>query len=271
MHLKRWLTGIVAVPLLIYVVGFGPRRLFHLVLLLAALQGLIEFYRIACPDMPKTLRSAMLGLTVVLFLVTSVHGLFFLAAGIFFSWAAVPMIYFTLTYPAFGARNTELLGKAVLGPVYISLPLSLLVMVDRFPGGAVWIFLLLATVFANDTGAFYAGRFFGRRKLHPLVSPGKTWEGTVGGCLATVLAAWVWCAFSGLYPFGGAMAAFAVGVAVLGQVGDLAESMLKRTHGVKDSGGILPGHGGILDRIDGLLFAIPLLYVFLTWSVSGRG
>jgi phosphatidate cytidylyltransferase len=270
MHFKRWLTGIVAVPILIYIIGFGPRRLFHLLLLLAALQGLIEFYRIACPELPKVLRWAMLGLTVLLFLVLSV-GEFFLLAAVIFLWAAVPMTYFMLAYPSFGSGSTEIMGKAVLAPLYVVLPLSLLVVIDRFPGGNLWIFFLLAAVFANDTGAFYVGRSLGKRKLHPSVSPGKTWEGTVGGWLAAVLAAWIWCALSGLYPFDWAMAALAAGVAVLGQIGDLAESMLKRSYGVKDSGGILPGHGGILDRIDGLLFAIPLLYVFLTWSVSGRG
>ena len=270
MHLKRWLTGIVAVPILIYIIGFGPRRLFHLLLLLAALQGLMEFYRIACPELPNVLRRTMLGLTVVLFLVLSA-GEFFLLPAVVFLWASVPMTYFMLAYPSSGSGSTEITGKAVLGPLYVVLPLSLLVVIDRFPGGNLWIFFLLVAVFANDTGAFYVGRSLGRRKLHPSVSPGKTWEGSIGGWLATLLAAWIWCAVSGLHPFDWAMAALAAGVAVLGQIGDLAESMLKRSHGVKDSGGILPGHGGILDRIDGLLFAIPLLYVFLTWSVSGKG
>jgi phosphatidate cytidylyltransferase len=270
MHLKRWLTGIVAVPILIYLIGFGPRWLFHLLLLLAALQGLIEFYRIACPELPKVLHRTMLGLTVLLFTVLSFGNLSLLAAVIFL-WALVPMTYFMLTYPSCGTGSTEIMGKAVLAPVYVALPLSLLVVIDRFPGGNLWIFFLLVAVFANDTGAFYTGRFFGRHKLHPRVSPGKTWEGTVGGWLATLLAAWIWCAASGLHPFDWAMAGLAAGVAVLGQIGDLAESLLKRSHGVKDSGGILPGHGGILDRIDGLLFAIPLLYVFLAGSLSGRG
>lgn len=270
MHLKRWITGIVAVPILIYLVGFGPRWLFHLLLLLAALQGLIEFCRIACPELPKPIHRALLGLTVLLFLALSL-GAFFLLAAVIFLWALVPMTYFMLTYPSCGSGTTEIMGKAVLAPVYVALPLSLLVVIDRFPGGNLWIFFLLAAVFANDTGAFYAGRLFGRHKLHPGVSPGKTWEGTLGGWLATLAAAWVWCVVSGLHPFTWAMAGLASGVAVLGQIGDLAESLLKRSHGVKDSGGILPGHGGILDRVDGLLFAIPLLYVFLTWSVPGRG
>jgi phosphatidate cytidylyltransferase len=270
MHLKRWLTGIVAVPILIYLVGFGPRRLFHLLLLLAALQGLIEFYRIACPELPKILHRAMLGLCVLLFLVLS-FGEFFLLAAVIFLWALVPMTYFMLRYPSCGSGSTEIIGKAVLAPVYVALPLSLLVVIDRFPGGNLWIFFLFATVFANDMGAFYAGRSLGRHKLHPSVSPGKTWEGTLGGILLSLAAAWIWCAVSGLRPFDGTMAALAGGLAVLGQVGDLAESLLKRSYGVKDSGGILPGHGGILDRVDGLLFAIPLLYGFLTWSVAGRG
>jgi phosphatidate cytidylyltransferase len=175
------------------------------------------------------------------------------------------MTFFMFTYHRAEHRSTEVLGKAALGPLYIALPLVMLVIIDRFPRGNIWIFFLLIVIFACDTGAFYAGRTLGRHKLHPLVSPGKTWEGSVGGLLAGLLAAYVFSRFSNLIVFDLRVFFLAAGLSVCGQIGDLAESMLKRNHGVKDSGGILPGHGGILDRIDAHLFAIPVLFVFLSW------
>jgi phosphatidate cytidylyltransferase len=127
---------------------------------------------------------------------------------------------------------------------------------------------LLVVIFASDTGAFYFGRFFGRHKLHERISPGKTWEGAIGGLLSSIFVSF---AFFKAIPFNRVdlkIVLLAASLCVAGQVGDLAESMLKRNHGVKDSGRILPGHGGILDRIDGLLFSTPLLYIYLSFSVS---
>jgi len=264
MHLKRWLTGIIAAPVLIYVIGFGPRRVFHLLLFLTALQGLVEYFRIASQETDRPLRWTAYGTTLALFLFVSVGELFLLPA-ILFLCAAAPMTYFMLTYHRPEHRSTEVLGKAALGPIYIALPLVMLMIIDRFPKGKMWIFFLLVIVFACDTGAFYAGRTFGKHKFHPQVSPGKTWEGSVGGLLAGLLAAYIWSRFSNLFVFDLRIFILTSGLTICGQIGDLVESMVKRNHGVKDSGGILPGHGGILDRIDAHLFAIPVLFVFLSW------
>ena len=131
------------------------------------------------------------------------------------------------------------------------------------PQGHLWIFFLLAVVFACDTGAFYFGRAFGRHKLHPRLSPGKTWEGAVGGLLCSLFAAMLFLKFIGLHPLTVSLFLMVAALSIAAQVGDLAESVLKRHQGVKDSGHILPGHGGILDRIDGLLFAIPVFFFYL--------
>jgi phosphatidate cytidylyltransferase len=120
-------------------------------------------------------------------------------------------------------------------------------------------------IFAADTGAYFAGRRFGRRKLAPSVSPGKSVEGAIGGlmlCAVWALSGGVWVFFSGHYEAGGRLAAFvllSLLVAVVSILGDLSESLFKRAAGVKDSGNILPGHGGILDRTDSLLAAAPLM------------
>ncbi|MFN0119934.1 MAG: phosphatidate cytidylyltransferase, partial [Blastocatellia bacterium] len=117
-------------------------------------------------------------------------------------------------------------------------------------------------IFAGDTGAYYVGRAFGRHKLAPRISPGKTIEGLAGGLLANALAVVIskYTFFPGLELSLGIPLALAMGV--LGVIGDLCESMLKRGAGAKDAGQIIPGHGGILDRLDSLLFNAPLLYYF---------
>lgn len=131
------------------------------------------------------------------------------------------------------------------------------------PDGLLWTLLALAMTWGNDTGAYFSGLFFGKRKLYPKVSPNKTWEGFAGGLATSVLA----CALASLLlPLGPADVIVLGGVAgVVGPLGDLSESLVKRAYGVKDSGQIIPGHGGLFDRIDALLFVAPwtLAYVSL--------
>ncbi len=135
----------------------------------------------------------------------------------------------------------------------------------RLRFGFGWVVLAFVVTWGNDTLAYFAGRLLGRHKLFPRVSPHKTWEGFAGGALGSIAGAFAVRALAG--PLGGepampAAAAWAVGLgaAVLAPVGDLAESMLKRAAGVKDSGRLVPGHGGLLDRIDALLFVGPWIY-----------
>lgn len=266
MHAKRWLTGVIALPVLIVVIGFGPRWLFHAFLSLAGIIGLAEFFRISPQRLPPLLRYAVILLSLCLFLFASRGDFYFIPAVVFF-WAVLPLSFFMFS---FRSSNRDVAGGvsyAVLGPVYVCLPLCLLVIIDRFPHGNLWIFFLLAVIFSSDTGAFYFGRAFGRHKLHASVSPGKTWEGAVGGTLCSVAAAFLFPLLVPLYDSSAGILVLAVLLSVFGQIGDLAESMLKRQYGVKDSGAILPGHGGLLDRIDGLLFAIPVLYVYLACSI----
>ena len=128
-----------------------------------------------------------------------------------------------------------------------------------------WIFLLLAIIFAGDVSAFYVGSYLGRHKLSPAISPGKTIEGAVGGLLANLLAGAVGKFF--FYPdldWSLSLMFFAL-AGMAGQTGDLFESEMKRSSQIKDSGGVLPGHGGFLDRIDALLFASPVAYLFIVF------
>jgi phosphatidate cytidylyltransferase len=128
--------------------------------------------------------------------------------------------------------------------------------------GPAYLLFALFVVWGADVGAYFAGRRFGRVKLAPSISPGKTWEGVIGGLLTVAVVASVFAASLGLEP--GLIVPFSMAAAALSVVGDLTVSMFKRTAGLKDSGKLFPGHGGILDRIDSVSAAAPLIAIGLT-------
>jgi phosphatidate cytidylyltransferase len=157
---------------------------------------------------------------------------------------------------------SEIVTKQVLGIVYIPLLISYLVLIRNGIHGVSWLYFLLLIVFSGDIGSFYVGSFLGRHKLCPAVSPNKTIEGSVGGLAANIASGALFkYFFMPLLPWGLSILFF-LSIGVAGQVGDLFESELKRVGNIKDSGTLLPGHGGILDRIDALLFAAPVAYLF---------
>jgi len=266
MHLKRLLTGIVALPILIYIIGFGPRALFYSVLFAATIISLMEFYKITASNLSTFVKFSIYCLTFLLFLVIYQRQIL-LAQLVIALFAFVPMSLFMFTRSSSVKQSTTDIGKVVIGPIYIAIPLSMILHIDRYypETGDTWIFFLLVVIFASDTGAFYCGKLFGKHKLYETISPGKTWEGAIGGVIFSVIAALWFLHLLPQYRITPGMLALVVALSVTGQIGDLVESMLKRNYGIKDSGTILPGHGGILDRIDGLLFAIPVLFGYLNF------
>ncbi len=179
-------------------------------------------------------------------------------------------------------KNRELpdmFGRVVslsFGVMYVALPMACLMAIVMYPSRAM-IFWLLAATFLGDTGAYFFGRLFGGKKMAPRISPAKTWSGfcgaLVGGFLAVIIVdmvalqltfgseGWGW---TNGFLWDGLLGSF---VAIFGVLGDLFESLLKRALGVKDSGTLIPGHGGILDRIDALLFTAPVVYILLCAGV----
>jgi phosphatidate cytidylyltransferase len=164
-----------------------------------------------------------------------------------------------------GRRGPEALGDVAAGmlaPVYLGLPLGAVVAVLAIAGREA-VLLLIATIIVSDSAQYYVGRAFGRRPLAPSLSPAKTIEGAIGGLVFAPIA----LAGGGLFVLPHVapvlLAALGVVLAAVGICGDLFESMLKRAAGVKDSASLIPGHGGVLDRIDALLFAAPVFYLFL--------
>lgn len=262
MHLKRWITGIIALPILYLLVWTGG-MVFYLLVAAASIITLWEYYRIVfAPDGPYAERlMPLLGLVFAPAIVWAFYD---------GKMAATPLILAVdlilaagLSLPLFknDPQAPLLVAKQVLGLVYIPTFLSFLVLIRFSPDGVAWIFWPLLTVFAGDTGAFYTGTYLGRHKLCPWVSPKKTIEGSLGGLAANVVVALIYkfLLLQDLATVPCILFALVIGAA--GQAGDLFASEFKRSAGVKDSGALLPGHGGFLDRLDALLFASPLAYL----------
>ncbi|AWV90298.1 phosphatidate cytidylyltransferase [Bradymonas sediminis] len=168
-------------------------------------------------------------------------------------------------------RVSHQIASSITGILYGGVVLTTLSLLVRDAGeaGPFWIIMVMVVVWSSDTGAYFAGRAFGKHKLYEAVSPNKTIEGAVGGVAGSIVGA-----FAANYIFAlvgnwepllvWQVLLLAIPGNILSQVGDLAESLIKRAHDVKDSGTIIPGHGGMLDRIDGLLFASPWFYIIFT-------
>jgi phosphatidate cytidylyltransferase len=254
----RIITALIVAPLVIVAIFLLPLIAFAVVFLVAAGLGLLEWANLA-GIRSVAAKSAYLALYAALgYLVFENPPLWpsiFTAVVVF--WVVAALV--VLTFPASG----QILVKAFLVPTgYVVFVGAWLALVALHEGGGPWLILwVLIVVWAADIGAYFAGRGLGRNKLAVLVSPGKTWEGAVGGVLLSValgsalgvavadlarlgLSLWQW-GFASLI------------VAVVSVFGDLFESALKRARGVKDSGTLFPGHGGMLDRVDSLIAALP--------------
>jgi phosphatidate cytidylyltransferase len=263
-HLKRWLTSIAAIPVLLVFLIKAPPAPFAAFIALIAVISLFEYHRIVNASLNPRAGTAMTGwgLLSALFLLYTVHHsgwthavevilISSLGAGV------LSIILFTSDQAI-----TEGIARQVQGLIYIPLALSTLILLRTEPNGVRWVFFLLFVVFPGDVGGFYAGRLFGKHKLSPVISPGKTVEGAMGNLVVSIVVGFSFMLiFLPELPVLGCLLLFVL-ISLFGQSGDLFESELKRVRNVKDSGRLLPGHGGLLDRIDALLFAAPVAYLY---------
>ncbi|HSE96821.1 MAG TPA: phosphatidate cytidylyltransferase [Blastocatellia bacterium] len=268
--MKRILTALIALPILLYTVWNDFPYIFIAIAVLAVLAGLYEFYSLA--EKAGCRPAQVPGYAAALVVIAA------------FVYESPALIAAALTAVAGAALALEVfraddmkqslasVSATVFGVVYIALLLGFLVGVRMTPDSlsapatpkvaAKLLTMFFAMVMMTDTGAYYTGRSIGRHKLAPRVSPGKTIEGSIGGFVAASLAG-----LASKYIFFPEIPALHVlllgaVVGIVGQIGDLAESLLKRGSQVKDSGNIFPGHGGMLDRIDSILFCAPLIYYY---------
>ncbi|MBI4498353.1 MAG: phosphatidate cytidylyltransferase [Chloroflexi bacterium] len=269
--LVRVLSALVALPVLLAVVWLGDPYL-TLLGLVATVLALREFYRLAQGAGGQPFTWLGYGLGVILLLGMQRWG----------PSAVPPLLALGVALGLSGAMLRWREGQSdtgwlwtLGGMLYLPLLLGHFLWLRALPQGLAWVLLALLTTFATDTAAYFVGRAVGRRKLAPRLSPGKTWEGAVGGMLGAVAAAALLPGTLALLPGGAALpiplpAALVLGVllGVAAQSGDLAESYLKRSAQIKDAGRLIPGHGGLLDRLDSLVFAGPIVYYYAVWILS---
>ena len=266
---QRVLAAAVFAPALVGVVFYGGLALDITLLALVALM-LGEFCRLAGMGLTSPMGLATLALGAATAAITLGLAPAWCAAGLAPALAVLPVLAALWDGPPWPARLAQV-GLATWGAVWCGALLPHLALVRRLEsGGQAAALMVVGAVWAADTGAYFAGHRFGRRKLAPLASPGKTLEGAVGGVAAAVFAALAlnaWLGEGGAYPSGWRLpASLGVLCAVIGPVGDIAESVVKRSVGAKDSSHLIPGHGGVLDRFDALMFAAPAAYAWLRWQ-----
>jgi phosphatidate cytidylyltransferase len=265
-HVQRWLTAIVAVPILFGIILYGGETLFFLLILAVVLLGMEEYTRMSFGKGHPWERGQGLLYAAVVCLAARTGDPRLLLATVIFS----VLIAFMLYLPRIREDRFDVLPvqKLAFGVLYIPLMMSHIILVRQSPDGVLWIFFILVMAFSGDVAAYYVGRTFGRKKLLPLVSPGKTVEGTLGLFAGSVLFCLLFRHF--FFPAlpVGHTVAMALAGSVTGQLGDLCESALKRASGTKDSGTLLPGHGGFLDRLDCLIFIGPFVYYYRLFLLS---
>lgn len=248
---QRLASTLVGIPVVLATTWIGGLPFFFMALFIGIL-ALRELYSIAGLSSQRE-KLFGYGAHLFLFFSVSVFGMNSYFAGLIFIFLALN-IYWLLFYPA-DFKNLAVLFWGVL---YVTTLLSCILLLRQAPNGFLLVSAALITVWASDTGAYLVGMSVGRRKLMPAVSPAKSLEGAAGGVLFAAIALVLMAPSMG-YSLWQA-AALGVVLSVVGQLGDLAESALKRWGNVKDSGSFLPGHGGVLDRIDSILFVIPVAY-----------
>lgn len=258
----RLVSAFIALPITLYLIGLGGWW-YGALLLFVGTVSLFEFFGMTQPgDLGGQVGLTGAGVAMLYAVIVGDLG------GIAALTAMSVILVAVLTYFLFRTGDIDTvahrLSLAVLGLLWAGGLLAVTGALRLLPGGTGWIVVACGLAWGSDSGAYFVGRRYGRRKLYPKISPNKTWEGAIAGIFsATAIVFGVREVLSVDISTADLLVLAPVGAA-FGQVGDLAESMLKRSVGVKDSGRIMPGHGGLFDRLDALLFTGPVVFVYAT-------
>ena len=275
---SRFISAVIGVPIILTTAFIGLPWLSVLVAIIACF-GTLEFYRMA--EKMGARPAILLGIIWSLSFIISAHGYDWMT-----SWIALGGAIVTLSWHQIGRlSNIPLFAKigvtsqgfrydlvswfyTTAGAFYIGWTLSLIVLLRQEVNGVGWILVVILGTFTTDTGAFFTGKALGKRLLAPNISPNKTWEGAIGGFLVGVTT--VVLLADSLYLNISILESIVLGIliGISAQIGDLIESKLKRASGVKDAGHIIPGHGGILDRVDSIVLVIVVVYHFFAWTIK---
>ncbi len=261
---KRVITALWGIPLLIAIIWFSGELGFTTLVAICGVLAIFEFYRMVTAAKVPPL--TYFGLIWTLLFILSPHFDYNLLTPLLLASAVIlPLIWLLLRRQ----KEEAFISWAwtIAGILYVGWLLSYLVALRGVDAGRDWVLFALFTTFGSDTTAFFAGQALGRHKLAPHISPGKTWEGAIAGVLGAIIVSLLLVTILDLPLSYGQAMLLGLLVSILGQLGDLTESLFKRKMGVKDSGKLLPGHGGILDRIDSVVFAGIVVYYYVIWVV----
>ena len=264
---KRVATTLWGIPLLVAAVWFNqPLPWFTVLVAIWGLLAVFEFYKMVARTRVPPL--TYFGLIWTLLFILSPHFNYKFTIPLLLTSAVVLSLIYLLLRPQ-GERAFIGWAWTIAGILYVGWLLSYFVALRGLDDGRNWVFLALFTTFGSDTTAFFIGRVWGRHHLAPSISPGKTREGAIAGILGAIIVSLLFTLPTPLslpLSYGQAIL-LGLLISIFGQLGDLVESLLKRNMGVKDSGRLLPGHGGFLDRIDSVVFAGVVVYYYVIWAI----
>lgn len=263
---KKVGTALTIIPPVILLIAIGPPAVLLGMVLMATFLGLREFYDLCLPHSIPIERWTGIGLGLLLSLIVLFGNLkmgFLFLVFLLFSLS----LLFMITSKDLSSMISNL-GVSLFGILYIGFLLSHVSLVRYGFNGRIWVLFLIATVWSGDISAYWIGSWLGRHRLYPKISPKKTYEGLAGAIGGSMLMAF---AFSKIFLPNLEVSVtlfLSIGMGILGQAGDFIESMLKRSAQVKDSGSFIPGHGGMLDRLDSFLFSAPFLHYSLLYLIK---
>lgn len=256
--MTRIITAAILAPLFIYVTISAPANIFTAMIELAAAICFLEYARMSLLKGISIyrIRGLIASLVIPLAFISSHYVAYMVLALI--------LAAFLFTALEDAASGLDPAVYTIFGVIYIGIAFSAPILIRMEENGPLQFLLICFATWGADIGAYYAGRTMGKTKLAPAISPGKTVEGFVGGIVSALIFATLFASI--FFPQANIVLIMGAGLigGIIGPVGDLAESQIKRHFGVKDSGSILPGHGGLLDRADALMLTAPAYYIFLT-------
>ncbi len=264
---NRVITALCGIPLIILAIWFDvPLPWFTVLAGIWGLLAVFEFYRIT--GVVKSISLTCFGMIWTLLFVLRPHCTYeFVLPVILASGIVLSLVLLLITPKRAGAFAGWM--WLIVGMIYVGWMLSYMVAL-RLEAGRDWLFLAIFATFGSDTAAYFIGKAIGRHKLAPRISPGKTWEGAVAGLFGAVIISLLFTLPTPLQlplSYGQAIL-LGLLISVFGQIGDLAESLLKRNSGVKESGNLMPGHGGLLDRMDSVVFAGIVVYIYYIYIIA---
>jgi phosphatidate cytidylyltransferase len=262
---KVWMA-LVIVPPVIFLIALGPSAFLHLMVLLASFLGLREYYNLVLPHSRWIERAVGIGLGVILTILISFGNTKEISPFLVIVLLILSVLFMATSKDL--SSTISNIGMALFGILFIGYLLAYVSLIRNMTNGKLWVLFLIVTIWAGDISALLSGSFLGRHKLYPKISPNKTFEGLGGAIVGSIIVA---LAFSLLFiPHleKGSCVLLAIGLGIFGQLGDFTESMLKRSAQVKDSGTLIPGHGGMLDRLDSFLFSAPFLHYSLLYLLK---